>query len=184
MKLTTILTNNLVNEARSSVQRTTSDAFQHPPTSTYASAVGMTPLGPTLPFAPVLSFQGLFTAGGSAAYDESPHNTEIQWADQISWTHGKQTIRAGAEYERVFWNWDYYGLSRGIEAFQTFSDFLIGLPGGCGPAVPGVCNGSAFSNILNTSNFSVRSSPAVSYMAIARPTGIVLCRMTSNSPST
>ncbi len=57
------------------------------------------------------------------------------------------------------WFWDYFGLSHGITAFQTFSDFLIGLPGGCGVAVVGACNGSRFSNILNTNNFAVRSGP-------------------------
>lgn len=159
LRLTSLASNALVNEARISYQRTTTDAFQNPPTSTYAAAVGITPIGNTLPYSPVLNFQGLFQAGGSSANDESVHNVQYQFADQISWVHGKHTIRAGGELEQANWSWDYFGLSRGIMAFQTFGDFLIGLPGGCGAAVPGACNGSAFSNILNTNNFSVRSGP-------------------------
>ena len=50
--------------------------------------------------------------------------------------------------------------------FQTFNDFLVGLPGGCGAAAPATianpvgCNGSASSNVLNTSNFDVVSGPS------------------------
>jgi len=159
VKLTSLIGNNLVNEARVSYQRTTTDAFQNPPPSTYAAAVGITPIGSTLPYAPALSFPGFFQAGGSSSNDESVHNLQYQFADQISWTHGKHTVRVGGELEQANWFWDYLGLSRGILAFQTFSDFLIGLPGNCGAATPGVCNGSGFSNILNTNNFSVRSGP-------------------------
>ena len=159
LRLTSLPTTSLVNEARISYQRTTTDAFQSPPTSTYAAAVGITPLGNTLPYSPVLSFPGLFQAGGSSSNDESVRNLQYQFAEQISWTHGKHSIRAGVEVEQANWSWDYFGLSRGIMAFQTFGDFLIGLPGSCGPAVAGACNGSGFSNILNTNNFSVRSGP-------------------------
>jgi hypothetical protein len=164
-KLTSIVTNSLVNEARLSYQRTTTDAFQHPPESTYASNIypnipaGQNFLGGGLPFSPVINIPGFFQAGGSSSNDETVHNFQAQIGDQISWTHGKHSIRAGGEFEQVNWFWDYQGLSHGITAFQTFSDFLIGLPGGCGAAVPGACNGSGFSNILNTNNFSVRSGP-------------------------
>jgi len=164
-KLTTIVTNNMVNELHVSYQRTTTDAFQNPPVSTYASniypniAPGQNFLGGGLPFSPVISIPGFFQAGGSSSNDESVHNLQAQAGDQLSWNIGKQTIRAGGEFEQVNWFWDYQGLSHGITAFQTFNDFLIGLPGACGPAVPGVCNGSNFSNVLNTTNFAVRSGP-------------------------
>src|SRR5581483_11097819 len=78
LRLTSLASNTLVNEARISYQRTTTDAFQNPPTSTYAAAVGITPIGNTLPYSPVLNFQGLFQAGGSSANDESVHNVQYQ----------------------------------------------------------------------------------------------------------
>ena len=160
-KLTTIVNNNMVNELHVSYQRTTTDAFQNPPTSTYASQIYGTAanfLGGGLPFTPVISIPGFFQAGGSSSNDESVHNFQAQVGDQLSWNKGKHTIRAGGEFEQVNWFWDYQGLSHGIMAFQTFNDFLIGLPGGCGAASAN-CNGSNFSNILNTNNFSVRSGP-------------------------
>jgi len=163
-KLTTIVNNNMVNELHVSYQRTTTDAYQNPPTDTYASAIyglpaGQNFLGGGLPFSPVISIPGFFQAGGSSSNDETVHNLQAQVGDQLSWNKGKHTIRAGGEFEQVNWFWNYQGLSHGITAFQTFSDFLIGLPGGCGAAVPGVCNGSNFSNVLNTNNFAVRSGP-------------------------
>jgi hypothetical protein len=163
-KLTTIVSSNIVNEAHVSYQRTTTDPHQHPAPDTYASAIYGTPVGTNqlgggLPFSPVISIPGLFTAGGSTSYDELGHNFQAQIGDQVSWNVGKQTIRFGGEIEHAKWDWDFTGLSHGIMAFQTFDDFLIGLPGACGPAVVGVCNGSNFSNILNTTNFSVRAGP-------------------------
>ncbi len=163
-KLTTIVNNNMVNELHVSYQRTTTDAFQHPPTDTYASAIygmpaGQNFLGGGLPFSPVISIPGYFQAGGSSSNDETVHNFQAQAGDQVSWNIGKHTVRFGGEFEQVNWFWDYQGLSHGIMAFQTFNDFLIGLPGGCGAAAPGACNGSNFSNVLNTNNFSVRSGP-------------------------
>ena len=165
-KLTTIVTNNMVNELRVSYQRTTTDAYQHPPMSTYASniypdtAAGQNFLGGGLPFSPVISIPGFFQAGGSSSNDETVHNFQAQVGDQISWTHGKHSVRFGGEFEQVNWFWDYQGLSHGITAFQTFRrlpDRSAGrLRRGGGS---GVCNGSSFSNVLNTNNFAVRSGP-------------------------
>ena len=165
IRLTSIVTNQLVNEVRASMQRSTSDHLENPPVSSYAANIfpnvkpGTSQLG-TFPFSPVLSFTGLFNAGGATNLDESDHTTQYQIADQVSWSHGKHNVRAGFEAERVQWNWIYGGLSHGIMSFATFSDFLIGLPGACGPAVPGVCNGSQFSNITSTTNFSTLSGPS------------------------
>jgi hypothetical protein len=172
LKLTSLLSNSLVNEARASIQRDTTVQTQSPPAdlNTFkifpnAPATGFLG-GASTSIPPQLAFQGLFLAGGTN--DVAHHNTQIQWADQVSWSHGKHTMRFGGEFESVTWNWVGSWLSHGIMAFQTFSDFLIGLPGACGSAVlPGVdpshpkgCNGSAFSNVLNTNNFSVVSSPS------------------------
>ncbi|MGA2213567.1 MAG: carboxypeptidase-like regulatory domain-containing protein [Bryobacteraceae bacterium] len=154
-KLTTIVTNSLVNELHASYQRTSSDSQQHPPTSTYASNIYGTPpgtnqLGGGLPFSPVLEVLGLFSAGGSIYYDNVTNNFQAQIGDQISWNVGKHTIRAGGEIEQVNWVWDFTGLSHGSIWFPSFNDFLIGLPGDCGPAVAGSCNGTPASNILQT----------------------------------
>jgi len=163
-KLTTIVSSNMVNEARISYNRNTVVTFQNPPASSYASAIyGTAPgtglLTSAIPFTPDMNFAGQFQLGGYS-HEDNVGTLQAQIGDQLSWTHGKQTIRFGGELEHVKWNWDNKGLSHGAMNFQTFSDFLIGLPGNCGVAVVGACNGSNYSNILNTQNFSVVSGPS------------------------
>ncbi len=162
-KLTTIITNTLVNELHVSYQRTASDSMQHPPTSTFASNIYGTPpgtnqLGGGLPFSPVLEMLGLFSAGGSIYYDNVTNNLQAQIGDQLSWNVGRHSIRIGGEIEQVHWVWDFTGLSHGSLWFPSFDDFLIGLPGDCGAPVVGSCNGTSASNILQTV-LSVRSGP-------------------------
>ncbi len=172
LKLTSVVTPSLLNEARVSVNRSTNDQTQNSDPSLYASNIfpdapkGHGLLGGISPFPPQLFMQGLFTAGGTN--DVIHHMTTLQWADQISWTHAKHSMRFGGEFESVRWTWVGSWLSHGVMAFQNFPDFLIGLPGACGTAVlpgadatrPNGCNGSAFSNVLNTTNFTVKSGPS------------------------
>jgi len=171
LKLTTIVSNNMVNELRASTQRTTTDAASDPEPGYNASAIYGTPagcnlLGCALPFAPVLSFAnaGYYQAGGSSqASDLSAHNLQKQIADQVSYTSGRHSLRAGFEFERGDWNWDYAELARGIMAFNTFSDFLIGLPGTCLPSTPNcTTNGSKTltSNIASTTGYSILTGPS------------------------
>ena len=51
-----------------------------------------------------------------------------QYADQIAWSKGNHTIRAGFEYERVHY-FSRPGAYRGWLWFGTFNDFLVGGPG-------------------------------------------------------
>jgi hypothetical protein len=189
IKLTTIVSNNIVNELRGSVLRSITDQTQTEDSALWADkfyptcpasapitqsnflAPGLqcVPTGHGLvggrsPMAPNLAFQGLFTAYGGNN-DVLHHATTLGFGDQLSWTKGKHTLRFGGEFERMQWVWVGSWLSHGILAFQTFPDFLIGLPGGCGAAAPatagvGGCNGSGFSNVLNSNNFVVGSGPS------------------------
>jgi len=164
LKLTTIVTNNMVNELHLSYQRNTVVTSMNPPPSSYASVIYGTAAGTGLltnglPFSPDINVSGQFQLGGWS-HEDNVGTLQAQIGDQVSWSHGKQTIRAGGEFEHAKWNWDNLGLSHGAMNFQTFSDFLIGLPGNCGAAVLGLCNGSAYSNILNTNQYSVESGPS------------------------
>ncbi len=182
LKLTTIVNNNIVNELRGSILRGTNQQTQNPGSGMYANTIypacgsvagsnlacssgagGI--LGGITPMPPQVEIQGQFEAFGGT--NDVIHNqTTVGFGDQISWSHGKHTMRMGGEWEATRWTWVGSWLSHGIMDFQTFSDFLIGLPGGCGAAAlpnsanPTGCNGSANSNVLNTSNFDVVSSPS------------------------
>jgi hypothetical protein len=155
-RLTSILTNNLVNEARLSIQRNILNAG--PETPFTDTQVGITPIVPSINILDQITIGGLFSSGPAGAFGETANVTQWEAADQVSWTHGKHTIRFGGEIERDRWNWTDPGVAFGSLAFNSFSDFLLGLPGcapsnlTCSPTNPGGTNGTSFSNIANTGN--------------------------------
>ncbi len=160
LKLTSVLTNNLVNEARVSLQRFVANGHVTVPFTD--TQVGIVPLIPTDNYLDEIVVSGAtsFTVGsnGSIVYNRT---TAGEVADQISWSHGKHTVRAGFEYERDRENQNNGSFATGVLTFQSFQDFLLGLPG-CAPslsaaacaasAAAGLTNGTASSNISNTGN--------------------------------
>jgi hypothetical protein len=173
-KLTTIVSNNVVNEVKGSVQRTV--VYDYPGfvnsngSLVTNSQFGVTPVEPTYDVSNKYTIKGLFVFGTGVAVARKL-NTSWEVSDQISWSHGKHTIRSGFEFERDRLNWYFPALAGGgnaNETFDTFTDFLLGLPGcattltptqcaatkasSTGPAQPGQTNGSGFSNIDNTGN--------------------------------
>ncbi|HTC91176.1 MAG TPA: carboxypeptidase regulatory-like domain-containing protein [Bryobacteraceae bacterium] len=123
LKLTTLVTPTLVNELRGSFQR--NDELETDTTPATPQSLGQTPNIPTeTEMTPIINFGGP-TTGGTLAPSYSP-TTQMQVADQVSWSHGKHTIRAGYEYEETQWNITFGGLERGLVFIGAFNDFLIG----------------------------------------------------------
>jgi len=164
-KLTSTLTNNLVNEARFSVQRIVGNPTEAIPFTD--AQVGIAPLEPSVPYLLGMTITGLMQWGSALSNDTDKFNTSWEAADQISWSHGKHTLRAGFEYERDIQNWHFGGEAIGSETFTTWQDFLIGLPGcspamtaaktcaasqasSTGPVLAGQTNGTSQSNVANT----------------------------------
>ena len=159
VKLTTLVTNTFVNEARVSAQRivqTGNDSIPYSPQS-----IGLNPIIPTETQPPLMLILGAFNIGSGLNPSNSPTN-QFQAADQISWTRGKHTMRAGFELEKIQWNLTFGALERGFLIIGSFPDLLIGRSGctfaGCSPDNPGNTNGSPFGNILSCL-FCVRSGP-------------------------
>jgi hypothetical protein len=125
LKLTSVLTPVLINEARSSYYYIrASDNTLDPLTST---AVGMTPPADFYPVLPVLRFLNpSFSFGGSSVDGSREPQYNYELSDQISWTHGSHVVKAGGSYQRVNWHGNYYGNNRGTLTFQNFADFLLG----------------------------------------------------------
>ena len=90
--------------------------------------IGMTaPSDPTYPLTPIISISGYFNLGGvNNDVSFSAVNT-FEISDQVNWTHGKQSIRAGFTGEKNQFNFDDPNNKRGSVTFQTFQDFLLGM---------------------------------------------------------
>lgn len=132
LRWTSILTPGLLNQARVSFQRIIQDGRDSVPFT--AEEVGIKPMVPqpdgrTQP--PLFLILGAFQIGGAFYPSFSPTN-QIQFADQISWTRGRHSVRTGIEYEAIQWNLVFGGLGRGFFGLGSFNDLLIGREG-CHP---------------------------------------------------
>jgi Carboxypeptidase regulatory-like domain/TonB-dependent Receptor Plug Domain len=171
LRLTSILSPAIVNQARISVQRIIERGSETLPYT--PQQVGIKPLidsmccnGTTLGTytqPPVMSILGAFNIGGTLFPSDAP-TTQIQLSDQLSWTKGTHTLRAGYEYEFVRWPLTFGGLGRGNLQINSFADFLIGrascapADATCSPTNPGNTTGSRSSSSFNLCLFCVRST--------------------------
>jgi hypothetical protein len=145
-KLTTLLSSNLVNEARFSSYYIRSTRYSLFPVT--ATDFDVTPASSTFPVLPVISITSAgFAFGGGTTDNEFTPVYSYEWSDQLSWTHGRHTLRFGFDQQRNAMNICSCGKTRGQLTFQTFSDFLLGMSG--------AENGTTLSNIF-TSNANVQ----------------------------
>jgi hypothetical protein len=160
VKLTTLLTNSLVNELHAAGQRN----GQHGSDSTVVTpqSIGQGTIVPTMTELPVTVIFNGPSLNGSLYPSNSPTD-QVEYGDQLSWSHGRHTIRAGYSFQHAQWPITFAGLERGFLFYGTFADWTLGLPGcaagntTCSPSNPGNTNGAG-GNILQCL-FCVRSGP-------------------------
>ncbi|MGI4757758.1 MAG: carboxypeptidase regulatory-like domain-containing protein [Janthinobacterium lividum] len=141
LKLTSALNSHLLNEGLIAYIRSVG-RLQTQANLTY-DQIGMTaPSDPTYPLSPIFSTSGYFNLGGvNNDVSFSAVNT-FEISDQISFTHGKQTFRAGFTGEKNQFNFDDPNNKRGSVTYQTFQDFLLGMSA--------AQNGTSFSNVYTS----------------------------------
>jgi hypothetical protein len=142
-KLTTILTSNLVNEVRFSSYYIRASINSLDPFT--ASSVGTETAASYFNLIPVLDFTsvaGFSSIGGTIVDTAKPPQLLYEWADQISWSHGRHTVRAGYDEQYVNWSQVVPSFNRGQLTFGTFSDFLLGMSA--------AQNGTGLSNIFGS----------------------------------
>ena len=163
LKLTSSISPTFVNEARVSLQRNVI-APQNlvSITDNGPTGVGITPLVPSINVLDTITITGAFAFGGRGNLGTLVKPTSWEAADQISWSHGKHTVRAGFEIERDRQNWLYSGVAIGALTFNSFNDFLMGLPG-CAPGTaPATCTASGVAGATNgTFNSSIVNSGSI-----------------------
>jgi len=144
-----------VNEALASFQRNYTNDLPLNTTNTNPS-VGITPTTPGInAFSPMV-IGGLFQLGGGSFDNQQMAVNTWVFSDQISWVHGKHTLRVGAEFQRIQWNWDFISIAKGALVFVNFNDFLLGhsacapstFPFPCNSGSPGNTTGLPVSNII------------------------------------
>ena len=127
IKLASVLTSNLVNEAR--MTYTQAGNRQVGPGAPLADDVGMIPADPFYPLLPQLNFSGPLGnfRVGNTKNKQGRDPRIFSWADNLSWIHGRHSIRTGVFFmidEEKFFDTDP---ARGRLGFQNFTDFLLGL---------------------------------------------------------
>ena len=143
LKATSVLTNSLVNEARVSYQRNLSTQNAPAPPNSDNSILGITPMTPGVTKPPAFTIlAGGYGILGVFGPTFSVTN-QYQVADQISWSHGKHTYRAGFELERNDWPILWSGV-RGNLSVGTFNDLLVGGPASPQASTPGNIQGCLF----------------------------------------
>jgi Carboxypeptidase regulatory-like domain len=174
LRLTSILSNNLVNDFHIGYQRYTINTSRSSPFTN--SQFGIQDF--VSPFAPGGLYDnlsnitvngsansGLFDLGVFGPFDARVSDNQYVIGDQISWTHGKHSLRLGVEDQKVILASISRSSSGGAPTFQSFADLLIGRAG-CGtglsssPTVanPGGCNGTAASNMTAQGTTSANGS--------------------------
>ncbi len=167
-QVTTIVNNNLVNHVYAGFTRGTVNAQLLEPFTN--NQVGITSILSTQNYLDAITVNGLFKTGAQGGIPTVKTFTNIFGGDDISWTHGKHTIRFGGSYERDRYDWTFAALSVGNITFPFFQDFLLGLQG-CPPGAscPIVNNqalyngvpttGTSGSNISSSGNFQSQTPP-------------------------
>jgi Carboxypeptidase regulatory-like domain/TonB dependent receptor len=123
LKLTTLLTSSLVNELHAAGQRNGANGKDSVPfTPQQLGQATIIPTETEPPVTVILNGPGL---NGSLYPTNSPTDQE-EYGDQISWSHGQHTIRAGYEFQYAQWPITHAGLERGFLFYGTFADWIIG----------------------------------------------------------
>ena len=144
LKLTSVLTSSIVNEARFDFTR--NNSFAYGPNVPTATSLGMQPADKYFNEPPEMTIQGAFgvyRVFGNGANDFSTTTNTYQYSDNVSWVHGKQTSRIGAFVAKQDNGRLDTGAARGKVTFQNFTDFLVGLNA--------AQNGSTLSNVFSVS---------------------------------
>jgi len=193
LRLTTVVSNNVVNEVHVAYQLyPIQNNILTPFTN---SQVGVTDLRAGTDFLSGFSIgsasggqiTGGMSWGGQYQFGGTVVTQQYQIGDQISWTHGKHTLRTGFEFVHVSDVPNNYGSPVGNPSFARWADFFIGrsacapgtfLPisqgGTCGagqtinnqlfPNNPGTSNGTASSSITNGDGGTLTTGTSIPYV--------------------
>ncbi len=114
VKLTSIVTNHFVNEMRVSYQRNDQNSTVAMPPDGTAAQLGIQQVPSNFSMPPaIIDVEDNFTLFGDLVGFQGATN-QLQAADQVSWQHGRHSIRAGFEQEWTNWPSSDQGIQQGL----------------------------------------------------------------------
>jgi len=151
LKLTSILSQNVVNQANVAYQRISTVSTELTPFTN--SQVGITDLVPGFDQLDYITTPS-FSFGAHTSFGVNDIVNQFQGNEQISWEHGKHSLRFGVGGWHVQVKTYFPSHAVAQASFNSVADFLIGLPscqaftgvGTCGPNNAGNTNGFSTSN--------------------------------------
>jgi hypothetical protein len=124
---THIFNPHLVNEGRVGFNRVFAHFNEAEPIS--LQSVGITRFNQSLlPGIPSIQVLGNFNIGPLPIFDVITGINTYQYSDTVSYVHGRQSFKFGAEFKRTQENFNVDFFQRGIVIFLGFKDFLTGTP--------------------------------------------------------
>jgi hypothetical protein len=144
LKLTSLISNTIVNEFRLSMQRNLAQTNAQAVPGVTNGSLGITPNVPGVDLPPPfgISASGFTILGGINNGTFSVTN-QVQIADQVSISRGRHTMRMGFELERNSWPITWSG-TRGNFTVGSFNDLLVGGPQNTATGQPGNINQCLF----------------------------------------
>jgi hypothetical protein len=112
----------LTNEFRAGMNRVRIDFLQE--FQAQPQDYGITSPSPVFP---QIMVPGAFSFGGINNFPQGRGDTTFQYSDTLSWIHGRQSIKFGAEFRRFRNNNFNYGTG-GLITFGTVAAFMAGTP--------------------------------------------------------
>jgi len=76
---------------------------------------------------PQITVPGAFTFGGISGFPQGRGDTTFQYTDNVSWIHGRHSVKFGGEFRR-FDNNNINGGTGGLLTFGTVAAFIAGTP--------------------------------------------------------
>jgi hypothetical protein len=125
LKLTTIISNSIVNEVRGSYQRNLAKTNAQALPNVTNQQLGITDNVPGVNLPPAINITGIGSILGGANNGTYSVTNQTQGADQISFSRGRHTMRAGFEWEQNAWPITWSG-TRGSLYVNSFNDLLVG----------------------------------------------------------
>jgi Carboxypeptidase regulatory-like domain/TonB-dependent Receptor Plug Domain/TonB dependent receptor len=163
-----LISPNKVNEARTSFTRVRGGIFQQNEGNDVSTKLGIlgTSRNPVDFGVPVITATGYDRLGEATNLPQDRHDNTFEWADSLSWTSGRHTMKFGTEVRRFQENFLFDSSARGTINFTPFytaqvsqtASGVVNAVGGTGNAIADLLLGDADTSSVSRSFAGITAS--------------------------